>query len=180
MADEGFMREAEREFRRLQDLAERALAQVDEAAFFRVRGEDGNSLAVLVKHLAGNLRSRWRDFLTSDGEKPDRHRDTEFELDDADSRAALMARWSEAWGILAATLAPLDDGDLLRTVTIRGESHTVRQAVSRQLTHYAYHVGQIVLLARQEVGAAWRSLSVPRGQSQAFNADPQRYLDGKG
>ncbi len=180
MTDIGFMTGAVREFRRLQDLAERALAQVDDEGFFRVRGEDGNSPAVLVKHVAGNLRSRWRDFLTSDGEKPDRRRDTEFELDEADDRAALMARWRDAWAILHDALDPLDDGDLERTVTIRGEPHTVLQAVSRQLTHYAYHVGQIVLLARLEAGAAWQSLSVPRGRSQAFNAAPKRYLDGEG
>ena len=179
MNDIGFMTGAVHEFRRLQDLAERALAQVDDEGFFRVHGEDGNSPAILVKHIAGNLRSRWRDFLTSDGEKPDRHRDTEFELDEADGREALMARWREAWAILHDALGPLDDGDLGRTVTIRGEPHTVLQAVSRQLTHYAYHVGQIVLLARLEAGAAWRSLSVPRGASREFNAAPERYLDDK-
>ena len=128
-----------------------------------------NSIALVVKHLAGNARSRWTDFLTSDGEKADRQRDREFELAEGDSRAALMAAWDAGWAALERALEPLTEDDLLRTITIRGEPHSVLKAIDRQLTHYGYHVGQIVLLARLAQGAGWKSLSVARGQSEAFN-----------
>jgi hypothetical protein len=128
-----------------------------------------------VKHLAGNLRSRWRDFLTTDGEKPDRNRDEEFELgplDTAERRAterrALEQAWREGWAILEGSLAPLGPDDLLRAVTIRGEPHSVVQGIHRALGHCAYHVGQIVLLAKHARGAEWNNLSVPRGGSKAF------------
>ncbi len=161
-------------FAQYRALAERALAQVDDAAFSVALGDGGpegeNSLAVIVKHLAGNFRARWTDFLSSDGDKPDRRRDTEFELDEGDTRAALMARWAEGWRLLDATLAGLTADDLLRTVAIRGEPHTVVEALSRALAHTAYHAGQIVLLAKHHAGADWHSLSIPRGQSEAFSA----------
>jgi len=158
-------------FRELKRLGDGALAQVDDGAFFARHDAESNALAHVVKHVAGNLRSRWRNFLTEDGEKPDRNRDAEFELDPAaDTRAALTAAWEEGWGLLFAELGALEPDDLLRTVTIRHEPHTVVQCIHRQLTHYGYHVGQIVLLARHARGEAWTTLSVPRRRSQEFNA----------
>jgi hypothetical protein len=159
------------QFAKLRALAEGALAQVDDAAFFAVPAEDANSIAHIVKHLAGNARSRWTDFMTSDGEKPDRDRDREFELDASDTRPALMAAWDAGWQALDTALKPLAPGDLTRTVPIRGEPYTVLVAMHRQLTHYAYHVGQIVQLAHHARGAAWKSLSVPRGKSKEFNRE---------
>ena len=158
-------------FKELKRLGDGALAQVDDTAFFARHDAESNALAHVVKHVAGNLRSRWRNFLTEDGEKPDRDRDSEFELDPAaDTRVALMARWEEGWAILFAELGPIGPADLMRTVTIRHEPHTVVQCLQRQLGHYGYHVGQIVTLARHARGAAWTSLSVPRRGSTTFNA----------
>jgi len=164
-------------FRKLRRLGEDALAQVDDAAFFRTLDPEANSLALIVKHVAGNQRSRWTDFLTSDGEKPDRHRDTEFEAGAEDSRDGLMARWNAGWDLLAATLAALSPDDLQRAVAIRGESHTVLEAINRQLAHYAQHVGQIVFLAKHLAGPDWKTLSIPRGQSRRFEvaSDGTRY-----
>ena len=124
-----------------------------------------------MKPLASNFRSRWTDFLTADGEKPDRHRDREFVVEDDDTREALMARWTEGWQRLTDTLDALTPADLVRTVTIRGEPHTVVEALSRGLAHTAYHVGQIVLLAKHYAGADWQTLSIARGQSAAFAAE---------
>ena len=155
-------------FRTYRGLAEAALARADDDAFFAVLDGEANSLALLVKHLAGNFRSRWTDFLTTDGDKPDRHRDTEFELYEAETREALMDRWAAGWQLLDDTLARLSSDYLDRTVTIRGEPHTVQNALLRALGHTAYHVGQIVLLAKHHAGANWRSLSIPRGQSEQF------------
>lgn len=152
-------------------LAEAALAQSDDAAFFAPLDGEANSLAHLVKHLAGNFRSRWTDFLTSDGDKPDRARDTEFELYEADTREALMQRWAAGWRLLDDTLGSLSADDLDRTVTIRAQPHTVQQALLRALGHTAYHVGQIVLLAKHYAGADWQSLSIPRGQSEQYGAE---------
>jgi hypothetical protein len=127
-----------------------------------------NSIAIIVKHMAGNMRSRWTDFLISDGEKPDRNRDTEFEHPPA-TRAALMSLWEEGWNLVFTALDPLSDADLNRTVTIRGEAHSVMQAINRQIAHYAYHCGQIVFLAKHLQARQWKSLSVPRGKSEVFN-----------
>jgi uncharacterized damage-inducible protein DinB len=164
------LEEARAQFAKLKALAESALKQVDDAQFFAVPAPEANSIAHVVKHMAGNARSRWTNFLTEDGEKPDRKRDTEFELDPADTREALMRAWEAGWRALDGALGPLGPGDLMRTIRIRGEAHTVLQAIDRQLTHYGYHVGQIVLLARIARGREWSSLSVPRGQSEQFNA----------
>ena len=155
-------------FRKQKKLADAALVQVDDVAFFRAPDAESNSLALVVKHVAGNQRSRWRDFLSSDGEKPDRNRDTEFEVADSDSRAALMARWEEGWRLLFEAIAGLAPEDLLREVTVRGEAHSVLQAIHRQLAHYAQHVGQIVFLAKHWAGADWKTLSIPRGRSKQF------------
>lgn len=164
-----FLQDAAARFGELKRLAEGALTQVDDDAFFAIVGEEDNCLGAIVKHLAGNLRSRWTEFLTSDGEKPDRHRDLEFVMESGDSRVSLMERWESGWNTLFETLDSQDPADLTCTVRIRHEPHTVIQAVNRQLTHYGYHVGQIVQLARQHVGENWRTLSVPRGGTEAFN-----------
>jgi hypothetical protein len=150
---------------------------MDDTAFFRSLGGGGNSAAVTVKHMSGNMWSRWRDFLTTDGEKPDRDREREFEVVAADTREALTRSWERGWTTLFAALDPLVPSDLDRTVTIRGEPLSVWQAILRQLTHYAYHTGQIVSAARSAAGDAWVSLSIPRGGTPAFNAKPEPYLD---
>jgi Protein of unknown function (DUF1572) len=168
-------------FRKQKKLADDALAQVGDEEFFRTIDPESNSLALIVKHVAGNQRSRWRDFLTSDGEKADRHRDTEFERGDADDRASLMARWEAGWVYLWKALDEIDPGELSRAITIRGESHSVMQAVHRQLAHYAQHVGQIVFLAKHLAGRSWRTLSIPRGKSREFEVarDGVVYLPGE-
>jgi hypothetical protein len=149
-------------------LAERAIDQLtDEQLFLTLDGE-ANSVAIIVKHMSGNMLSRWTDFLTSDGEKPTRNRDSEFEAPPA-TRAALLATWEAGWACLFATLEPLTEADLARTVTIRGEAHSVMQAINRQLAHYPYHIGQIVLLAKHFAHENWQSLSVPRKGSAEFN-----------
>ena len=161
-----FLRESVAGFRALKEQAERALAQADDAAFFAVLDNESNSLAVIVAHLAGNALSRWTDFLTTDGEKPTRRRDTEFDLDPRLTRDELMMRWEAGWRALFAAVEPLSAADLDRTVTIRGEPHTVMQAILRQTRHYAYHVGQIVQLAKHYRGADWQTLSLPRAPLQ--------------
>jgi len=165
-----------REFRRLESLAGKALAQLTDEQFFAVPAVGDNSVAVIVKHMGGNLVSRWIDFLSSDGEKPGRDREREFRIEPADTRASLMATWAEGWSALFFALGPLGDADLSRLVSIRGEPLTVMQAINRQLTHYAYHVGQIVYLAKHHCGLAWQSLSIPLGGSAQFNQNPTRYV----
>jgi len=155
-------------FRNYKKMAERALDQVTDEEFFALIDPLANSIAVIVKHIAGNLHSRWRDFLTSDGEKPDRHRDTEFELI-GDSRESLMQFWETGWQTLFDAIEPLTVEDFSRTVPIRGEPHTIAEALNRQMTHYAYHVGQIVLLAKHFTLADWKTLSVPKNRSDEFN-----------
>lgn len=160
-------------FRYYKRLGERAMAQSSDESLFATIDAESNSIAIIVKHMAGNMRSRWTDFLTSDGEKPDRNRDTEF-ADAPQTRAALVELWERGWKYLFDALEPLTDADLGRTVTIRTEPHSVMQAINRQMAHYAHHVGQIVLLAKHLTAKAtgkWESLSVPRGESNAFTAD---------
>jgi hypothetical protein len=176
MMKEGFLESATREFRRIKRTAEGAMEQLDEAQFFARLGDDDNPTALLVKHMAGNMKSRWTQFLTSDGEKPDRNRDGEFVLSDNDTREHLLGAWEQGWQCLFEMLAQLGEGDLAAEVRIRGESFSVLQAIARQLTHYAYHTGQIVLLARHFAGSRWKTLSVARGGSAAFNASPSPYL----
>jgi uncharacterized damage-inducible protein DinB len=148
------------EFRRHKDIADKALAGLTDEAYFRRPGEAVNPVALIVKHLAGNLRSRWTDFLTTDGEKPDRDRDGEFTLTERDTRAALTAAWEAGWGALVAALAGLTDADLEQTVTIRGEPHRVRQALLRGLTHAAWHTGQILYVARLlNPGGEWLTIA---------------------
>ena len=155
-------------FRNYKRMAERAIEQVSDGEFFRQIDAESNSIAIIVKHIAGNAWSRWRDFLTSDGEKADRRRDTEFELLD-DTRESLMQFWEQGWQTLFNSVEGLKEDDFSKTVTIRGEPHTVIEAINRQLTHYAYHVGQIVFLAKHLKAAEWQTLSVPRNRSAEFN-----------
>jgi hypothetical protein len=162
-------------FRQYKGLAERAMAQVTDEQLFAVLDNEMNSIAVIVKHMTGNMRSRWTDFLTSDGEKPTRDRDSEF-VDPPASRESLLKVWEEGWQLLFGALEPLAEQDLQQRVTIRGEAHSVMQAINRQVAHYAYHCGQIVLLAKHFNSEKWQSLSVPRGQSGKFN---QRVLSGE-
>ena len=159
------------QFRQLKSLADRALAQVGDQDLLAALDPESNSLAVLIQHLAGNMRSRWTDFLTSDGEKPDRDRDQEFEVAEGTTRAALQGRWEEGWRCLFQTLTALSEEDLTLTVLIRAEPHSVIKAINRQLTHYGYHVGQIVFLAKHFASDHWRTLTVPRGKSREFNAE---------
>jgi hypothetical protein len=149
-------------------LAERAIAQLTDEQLLAVLDEQSNSIAVIVKHMRGNMRSRFTDFLTSDGEKPDRRRDTEF-TDPPQNREALLASWDAGWACVFGALEPLVDADLARTVTIRGEAHSVMQAINRQVAHYSYHCGQIVFLAKHLNAGDWKPLTVARGQSEEFN-----------
>jgi hypothetical protein len=165
-----YLENALSEFRRLKKSADKAMAQVSDAEFFQKLDAEANSIALIAKHITGNLHSRWKNFLTTDGEKPDRNRDREFEHEPADTRASLMERWERGWAILFEELEPLKGEDLLRTVLIRSEPYTVLRAINRQLTHYGEHVGQIVLLAKHLAGARWQTLSTPRGKSEEFNA----------
>lgn len=170
------------EFRLLKKQGERAMAQLADEDFFVVLDAESNSIAVLVKHVAGNMRSRWTDFLTSDGEKPDRFRDQEFELAGETTREEIMNWWEQGWQILFNALEPLQPEDAMRTVIIRQEPHTVVQAINRQLTHYATHLGQIVFLAKHLKASSageWKTLSVPRGQSEQFNQQHLERLKAK-
>ena len=155
-------------FRQYKKLAESAMEQVTDEQLFATLDEEANSIAIIVKHMAGNMRSRWTDFLTTDGEKPNRDRDSEFVAPPA-TRKALMDEWEDGWTLVFHALEPLSDADLAHTITIRGEAHSVMQAVNRQVAHYAHHVGQIVLLAKHFAHDHWQSLSVPRNRSAEFN-----------
>ena len=164
-----YLRDITRTFRNYKVLGDRALAQVPDADLGAVLDPDANSIAIIVKHVAGNLRSRFTDFLTTDGEKPDRDRDGEFELSDGTSRAEVLQWWESGWTIALAAVEALVPEDLERTVFIRGEALLVVEALNRSATHSAYHVGQIILLARHCAGPNWRSLSIPKGQSAQFS-----------
>ena len=155
-------------FRNYKKLGERAMEQVTDQQLVIAIDEEANSIAIIVKHMAGNMRSRWTDFLTTDGEKPDRNRDSEF-IDPPATRTALIEVWENGWSHVFRALEPLSDADLSRTVTIRGEPHSVMQAINRQIAHYAHHVGQIVLLAKHFAHDRWESLSIPRNRSADFN-----------
>src|SRR5436190_23477744 len=156
------------EFQKIKKLADKAIEQLSDGQLHATIDPEANSVAILMRHMAGNMRSRWVDFLTSDGEKPDRLRDREFE-DPRQSRADLIAEWEHGWQCLFTALTPLADADLQRTVMIRGEAHSVYKAISRQGAHYAGHAYQILFLAKHLQGANWKTLSIPRGQSEEFN-----------
>jgi hypothetical protein len=163
-----YLDEARRQFRGHKRMGEGAMAQLRDEEFFVTLNPESNSVAILVKHLAGNMRSRFTDFLTSDGEKPDRFRDQEFELNSATTRADVMKWWEEGWSCVFAAIDILKPEDVTRTVTIRGEPHTVLQALNRQIAHYAQHIGQMVFLAKHLRSSDWKTLSIPRGRSEDY------------
>ncbi len=170
-----YVEDAKAIFHQYKRLAEGAMAQMADGQLTATLDPEMNCIAQIVKHMSGNMRSRWTDFLTSDGEKPTRNRDSEFERPPA-TRAELMALWEQGWGCLFSALDGLTDADLGRTITIRGEAHSVMQAINRQVGHYSYHCGQIVFLAKHLHSADWKSLSVPRKMSDDFN---RRVLAGE-
>ena len=172
MIRDRYLEDVQRQLRKYKELADKAIAQVTDEQLFTALDAETNSIAITMKHMAGNMRSRWTDFLTSDGEKPDRQRDREFERED-ESAAALRRSWDAAWELTIGVIDGLDWRDLEREVTIRGEPHGVVTAINRQLTHYAYHVGQIVLLARHFAGSEWQWLSIPRGKSAEFEVSKE-------
>lgn len=155
-------------FRYYKKLGDRDMAQCPDEGLFATPDAESNSIAIIVKHMAGNMRSRWTNFLTSDGEKPDRNRDTEFEEPPA-TRAELLELWERGWKYLFEALEPLTDAEVSQTVTIRTEPHSVMQAINRQVAHYSYHMGQIVYLARHFAGDKWQSLTIPKKKSGEFN-----------
>jgi hypothetical protein len=178
MADvrDHYLAEMRSQFAKLRTTAERAMSQVRDEDFARLLDGENNSIAITVKHIAGNLRSRCTDFLTSDGEKPDRDRDGEFVAGPGDTRSTLMAQWQAGWDLLDATVGALSAGDVERTVYIRAEPHTVIQALNRHLGHMAYHIGQIVMLAKHWAGTDWRTLTIARGASRQFTAAKREEL----
>jgi hypothetical protein len=157
-------------FRHYKRLGDNAMAQCPDEGLFATLDGENNSVAIIVKHMAGNMHSRWKDFLTSDGEKPSRDRDSEFE-DPPKSRAELAAMWEGGWDSMFAALESLQESTMTHTVTIRGEAHSVMQAINRQIAHYSYHVGQIVMLAKHFSGANWKALTIPKKKSGEFNRD---------
>ena len=166
-----------RSLRGYKRLAESAIAQLSEVELFQQIDPESNSVAIIMKHISGSMRSRFTDFLTSDGEKPDRGRDREF-VQDRLTREELNSGWESAWQLLFATVEVLKPEDLLQIVTIRGEEHTILQALNRALTHYAQHVGQIVFLAKHVRGQEWKTLSIPRGKSEDYKAGFPSYKHG--
>ena len=171
-----YLEEARRQLRGHKRMGEGAMSQLKDEQFFIALDPEANSVAILVKHLAGNMRSRFTDFLTSDGEKPDRFRDGEFELTAATTRADVMKWWEDGWARVFASIDPLQPEDVMRTVTIRGEPHTVLQAINRQIAHYAAHLGQIVFLAKHLRSSEWKTLTIPRGKSEEYKTvSPKSY-----
>ena len=171
-----YLEEARRQLRGHKRMGENAISQLKDEEMFITLDPEANSVAILVKHLAGNMRSRFTDFLTSDGEKPNRFRDQEFELTAASTRADVMKWWEEGWSCVFAAIDPLQPEDVMRTVTIRGEPHTVLRAINRQIAHYAQHIGQIVFLAKHLRSKEWKTLSIPRGKSEEYKqAAPKTY-----
>jgi hypothetical protein len=163
-----YLEEARRQMRGHKRMGEQAMAQLRDDDLFLALDAESNSVATLVKHLAGNMRSRFTDFLTTDGEKPDRFRDREFEVAGATTRSDVMKWWEEGWACVLGALETLTPEDVMRTVTIRSEPHTVLQAINRQIAHYAAHVGQIVFLAKHLRSSEWKTLTIPRGKSEEF------------
>jgi Protein of unknown function (DUF1572) len=163
-----YLEESRRQFRGLKRFGEAAMTQLHDEDFFFTLDSESNSVAILVKHLAGNMRSRFTDFLATDGEKPDRFRDREFEVTAATTRAEVMRWWEEGWAVVMATIESLKPEDVMKTVTIRNEPHTVLQALNRQIAHYSAHVAQIVFLAKHLRSSDWKTLSIPRGKSEEF------------
>jgi hypothetical protein len=173
-----YLDDALRTFREYKKLAEGAFAQISDEDFFRTLDDESNSIAVNMKHMAGNMLSRWTDFLTTDGEKPERDRDMEFVMLPENTKDEMLAYWEKGWKCTFDAIEPLTPDDLMRTVQIRGKDHTVVQAINRQLAHYAYHVGQIVYLAKHFRSSDWQSLSVPKNKSVEFKAQMNRERSG--
>jgi Protein of unknown function (DUF1572) len=169
-----YIDEARRQLRGQKRLGEGAIAQLKDEDLFRTIDLESNSVAIVVKHIAGNMRSRFTDFLTSDGEKPNRFRDQEFELNSATTRDDVMRWWEEGWAQVFAALDSLKPEDVMRAVTIRGEPHTVLQAINRQIAHYSGHIGQIIFLAKHLRAHEWKTLSIPRGKSEEFKTAPPK------
>jgi uncharacterized damage-inducible protein DinB len=165
-----YLEEMKRQFRGHKRMGDAAMAQLEDKDFFATLDPGSNSVAALVKHIAGNARSRFTDFLTSDGEKPDRFRDQEFEVSEKTTREEVMRWWEQAWSQVFSALDSLQPQDMQRTITIRQEPHTVVQALNRALAHYAQHIGQIVFLAKHLRSSEWRTLSIPRGKSEDYKA----------
>lgn len=157
------------EFRKTKELGDRAFSQIKDVDFFWSPDEESNSIAIIVRHLSGNMLSRWTDFLTTDGEKSNRNRDEEFERIFYTDKDDIISRWESGWSCVFKALNSLNEDDLMKEVTIRNEPHTVMQAISRQLTHYSYHTGQIVFIAKHLGNAVWNSLSIPKEGSEEFN-----------
>jgi hypothetical protein len=160
--DRAYIDDSLHQLRKLKAQAERAIVQIKDEQLFLALDPESNSIAIIMKHMAGNMRSRWTDFLTSDGEKPNRNRDAEFESGNLETRKHILDDWEDGWSCALGAISALEPDDLGKTITIRGEQHSVLQAINRQLTHYAAHVGQIVFLAKHYAGSHWKSLSIPR------------------
>ncbi len=173
-----YLEEVRRQLEGYKRLGEGALSQLKDEEFFVTLDPESNSIAVIVKHITGNMRSRFTDFLTTDGEKPDRHRDQEFELTPATTRTEVMRWWDSGWAIVLSAIDSLKPEDVMRTVTIRNEPHTVLQAINRQIAHYALHIGQIVFLAKHLRSGEWKTLSIARGKSKDFKAVTDKYEKG--
>lgn len=169
MIEENYLQDALRSFQNYKKLAEKSFAQISDEEFFRTLNDESNSIATIAKHIAGNLRSRWTEFLTADGEKPDRSRDSEFVAFENDTRKSLLEFWNAGWQAALSTMESLQPADLEKTVKIRGENHTVVEAVNRSIAHTAYHVGQIVFLAKFLRDTDWQTLSIPRNRSADYN-----------
>jgi hypothetical protein len=180
--EEAYIGDCILQLRKLKSQADRAIAQTKDEHFFMGLDSESNSIAVIIKHLAGNMISRWSDFLTTDGEKSSRNRDAEFEIGLEDSRKAVLANWEDGWNKVVSAISELKPGDLGRQVSIRGEQHSVLEAINRQLTHYSGHIGQIVLLAKHFAGSEWETLSIPRGKSRDFDVskDGNKYKTPEG
>ncbi len=176
MNQEQYQADVLRELRRLKKHSEVAMAQVSDEDFFKALDENSNSIALIVKHISGNMHSRWRDFLSTDGEAPDRKRDQEFIVDSSDSKNSLLERWEQGWRYLFDTISSLQASDFTATVFIRKEPHSVVQAINRELVHYAGHIGQIIFLAKHLAGEHWQTLTIPRGKSEEFHATGKAYL----
>jgi hypothetical protein len=173
-----YLEDAIASLRAYKKLADKALDQLKEEEFFTTLDEEANSIAVIMKHMAGNMFSRWTNFLTTDGEKPDRNRDMEFVIEQRTGKDDVLAYWNKGWQLVFDALEPLRAEDLEKKVMIRGEEHTVVQAINRQLMHYANHIGQIIFLAKHFRSSEWQSLSIPRNRSAEFNADlAQKLVD---
>ncbi len=174
-----YLEEIKRQMRGHKRIGENAIAQLEDVDLFTLLDSESNSIAILVRHIAGNARSRFTDFLTSDGEKPDRFRDREFEVSATTTREEVMGWWEQGWSIVFSTLDSLRPEDPMRTVTIRQEPHTVLQALNRALAHYAQHIGQIVFLAKHLRSTEWKTLSIPRGKSEEYKSgNPKGFTRG--